>query len=523
MDSAGSKLSYIDENELETPGPLGNGMTTVNRSISLGGRHRGGLEPLREDESVLSLESPQLEQCSKETSYFEYKDPPKQLTRARSSLQMRDLHERMQELRGQLTSLKIRTERDNLHRKSLQILKTPSPFTVAQAWTNTESYNKHSPHSVQEEGEDAVNTTSKISGKAPSWPAGSIVKSTGYENETKHVTDNGLAVSDTSNTVISPSPQPFIHDPKPTATVANETPSRLSTISDDFYDSNGGEFENGDVVDDFEVSDDGEQSEPITEESHEDRPDAFDYEHFFLHSGMGTFSRINPERPDSQSSYGSAETTKAFAPFIEEPADFADKYHSSNLAQEQNGHPRRPGSHYRQNSTDSISTVNTFATAIEGRESSMGMAERDWSFQPPVAPNPTKSPHSDGRSSKDKNHEMQNGTYLSVSYQPVHIQGRHSSPRSNGSSIFSGGQPSVLPALLASAVSRNGDRAVEVELSEDDTSLVQSVLQSLQAACGNLSRTSSEMDKYEKTIWRQRLKAARQILEGGTDMDGSTF
>lgn len=521
MDSAGPRLSYIDEDELETPGPLGDGRWgTVNRSISLGGRHRGGLEPLREDESVLSLESPQLEQRSNDASYFEHKNPPKQLTRARSSLQMRDLHERMQELRGQLTSLKIRTDRDNMHRRSVQTLKTPSPFTVAQGWTDTESYHGHSPHSAQEEPEDAE---MKVSRKTSSSPGGSILKSAGYESETKHLAKNGFVRSGTGDTMINSSPQPTIHDSEPTATITSENPSRLSEISDDFHDSNGGEFDNGNAVDDFERSGDGEPSEAISEESHEDRPDAFDYEHFFLHSGMGTFSRINPERPDSQSSYGSAETTKAFAPFIERPVGSADRYDSSNLDEEQNGHPRRPGSHSRQNSTDSNSTVNTFATAIEGRESSMGMAERHRSFQPPVAPTPMKSPRADGRSSKNNNHETQNGTYLSVAYQPVQTQGRHPSPRSNGSSIFSGGQPSVLPALLASAVARNGDRAAEVELSEDDTLLVQSVLQSLQAACGNLSGTSSEMDKYDKTIWRQRLRAAQQILEDGTDLGGSTF
>ncbi|MCJ1245054.1 hypothetical protein MMC30_002255 [Trapelia coarctata] len=527
MESAGHRLSYIDEDDLDTPGPLGNGMWgTVNRSLSLGGRHRGALEPLREDESVLSLESPQAEQLSRETSYIDLKDPPKQLTRARSSLQMRDLHERMQELRGQLTSLKIRTDRDSMHRKSLQTLKTPSPFTVAKDWANTESYIKHPPHNTEEEAEDAPVTTSKLSRKTPSPPSGSMVRNSEHETETVNVTDNGFTKSETDDTVINPSPQPYIDDPEPTAAVTNGNPSRLSTTSDDFHDPSGDGFANGDEVDAFEVSDDGEASDPtisIREESHEDRPDAFDYEHFFLHSGMGTFSRINPDRPDSRSSYDSAETTKAVGPVIEEPAGSPERYHNSNVPKEQNGHPRRHGSHSRQNSADSISTVNTFATAIERSETPGEMDEIDWSFQPSVAQKTMKSARSDGRSSKNKNHEMQNETYLSVSYQAPQPRGRHPSPRPNGSSVFSGGQPSILPTLLASAVSKNGDRAVEVELSEDDTMLVQNVLQSLQAACGNLSRTSSEMDKYEKAVWRQRLKAAQQILEGDTDMDGCTF
>lgn len=529
MESAGPRLSYIDEGDMDTPGPLGNGMWgTVNRSISLGGRHRGALEALREDESILSLESPQAEQLSNETSYFDHKDPPKQLTRARSSLQMRDLHERMQELRGQLTSLKIRTDRDNIYRKSLQTLKTPSPFTVAEDWTNTESYIKQSPHNAEKNIEDAVMTAPKLSRKTPSPPTASIFSDLEHETGTENVTNNGFTRSETDDTVINPSPQPYIDDPEPTGASMNGKASQLSATLDDFHDSTGGEFGNGDEVDDLEVSDDGEASEPtmtIREESHEDRPDAFDYEHFFLHSGMGTFSRINPDRPDSRSSYDSAETTKAVGPAIEEPAASLDRYQNSNSPQKLNGHPRRPGSHSRQNSADSISTVNTFATAIERSETPGEMDEIDWSFQPSVAQKMTKSARSDGRSSKNKNHEMQNGTYLSVSYQAPQPRGRHPFPKPNGSSVsvFCGGEPSVLPALLASAVSKNDDKASEVELSEDDTMLVQNVLQSLQAACGNLSRTRSEMDKYEKAIWRQRLKAAQQILKGVTDMDGCTF
>ena len=523
MESGGPRLSYIDEDDMPTPGPLGNGMWgTVNRSISLGGRHREALEPLREDDSVLSLESSQAEQLSTETAYVDHKDPSKQLTRARSSLQMRDLHERMQELRGQLTSLKMRTDRDTMHRKSLQTLKTPSPFTVAKDWTNTVSYVRHSP---DEETEDAAMTTAKVSGQTPSPLSGSVIRNSEHEAGTENVIENGFAKSETDDTVINPSPQPYIDDPEPTTASRNQTPARLLTSSDDFHDSNGGAFAKGDEVDDYEISDDGEASEHATsirEESHEDRPDAFDYEHFFLHSGMGTFSRINPDRPDSRSSYGSAETTKAVGPVIEGPANSAERNHTSNKPK-QNGHPRRPGSHSRQNSADSISTVNTFATAIERSETPGDMDEIDWSFQPSVARTAIKSARLEGRSSRNKNDEMQNGTYLSASYQAPQPQGRHSSPRPNGSSVFSGGQPSILPTLLASAVSKSGDRAVEAELSEDDTMLVQNVLQSLQAACRNLSKTSSKVDKYEKAIWRQRLKTAQQILEGDTDVDECTF
>jgi hypothetical protein len=70
---------------------------------------------------------------------------------------------------------------------------------------------------------------------------------------------------------------------------------------------------------------------------HEEREDAFDYEHFILHSALGNYSR--QLRRASSASRESAETTR--------PA-------------------HRPVQHSRTNSNMSDSTVATFATATEG-------------------------------------------------------------------------------------------------------------------------------------------------------------
>ena len=80
---------------------------------------------------------------------------------------------------------------------------------------------------------------------------------------------------------------------------------------------------------------------------HEEREDAFDYEHFILHSALGNFSRTGKLRRTSDSSTSSAATTR--------PVD------DQSTSVDQAARPRA-------NSVESISTVASFATAVEGED-----------------------------------------------------------------------------------------------------------------------------------------------------------
>jgi hypothetical protein len=121
---------------------------------------------------------------------------------------------------------------------------------------------------------------------------------------------------------------------------------RQSVAESLYEDAEEGDFEDGDI--DREALDEILR-EPLDEDlesldefpgvdtrPHEEREDAFDYEHFILHSALGNYSR-QVRRP-SQSSRGSVETTR----------------------------PGRSVRHSRTNSAMSVSTVATFATATEG-------------------------------------------------------------------------------------------------------------------------------------------------------------
>uniref|UniRef100_A0A8H7N9J0 Uncharacterized protein n=1 Tax=Bionectria ochroleuca TaxID=29856 RepID=A0A8H7N9J0_BIOOC len=56
----------------------------------------------------------------------------KSLNRSASAAQMRDLHDQMQDLKGKISSLREQARVDSLKRRSLQSLRTPSPFTHAR-------------------------------------------------------------------------------------------------------------------------------------------------------------------------------------------------------------------------------------------------------------------------------------------------------------------------------------------------------------------------------------------------------
>ena len=61
----------------------------------------------------------------------------KEVARRRSNIQLSDLREQMQDLRGKVASLKKRTKEDSLQRRSLQMLKPASPFTDAESWAGS--------------------------------------------------------------------------------------------------------------------------------------------------------------------------------------------------------------------------------------------------------------------------------------------------------------------------------------------------------------------------------------------------
>ncbi|KAK4649189.1 uncharacterized protein QC761_116770 [Podospora bellae-mahoneyi] len=325
-----------------------------------------GPHALTEDE-VAQLEGPDNESRSARIeeflsptsgSFSSNESRRNSLLRSTSSAQMRDIKDQMKDLKGKISTLREQARADNLKRRSLQSLRTPSPFTYSQMdqWYTEPPSNRNS-----------IALTGSVSGRNP-WN-GEESDLDGDVKDNAQVSLRGSHLDDVTSIShgIQAQGELDLDDYR-----ALETDDPMHTareeVSPDDDDVSDMLTENGDVddeqlEDEFQDADEdikSESGESLYHDSvqhqisHEDREDAFDYEHFFLHSAMGTMSRQKLERRGSVDSYtseDSVETTRGPT----RTDDYSDSP-SKSLS---------PMS--RRNSRDSVSTVDTFATAEEAR------------------------------------------------------------------------------------------------------------------------------------------------------------
>lgn len=262
-------------------------------------------------------------------------------SRAQSQLQVRDLKDQAAGLRTKVALLKVKTQEDNLRRRSLQSLRTPSPFTAAERWYssalehgngvanvhNNAGYGWVSePTSAKQDsnGTSTSNGTDEYPIDAPLSPQ----RREPASSKSPHIIDEFAFDNDDQSVLEShyEDAEEGEYDDDEDGDIDRE---RLNEILNEPYDDD----DQSDVFEDF-PSGNAPEATP-----HEEREDAFDYENFYLHSALGTFSR-NKIRRNSYGSTGSTETTR--------PA-----------------RDQRPGTHNRNASSDSVSTFATFATATE--------------------------------------------------------------------------------------------------------------------------------------------------------------
>lgn len=288
------------------------------------------------------------------------------LSRSASTSHMRDIKDQVNDLKGKISSLREQARADSLKRSSLQSLRTPSPFThskIGQWYTGTVQNSEPTPHiediaipswSGDSAGEDSF-WDENLGAHSQGHPGHSVGGSPG--NDAERDADE-LETQDDELEQLSP--DPFEYD----------FPRGARDDSDDMHTENGDAegdgvlveepgFEDENAIDDGDdaVSDSGDSiyHESVQHNiSHEDREDAFDYEHFFLHSAMGTISQRLARR-GSDASYTSEDSVETTRGPIAESEDT-----------DQDPSIRRRGSEA------SISTMDTFATAEEALSSRQG-------------------------------------------------------------------------------------------------------------------------------------------------------
>ncbi len=508
------------------------------------------LEPLSEDETI-PMHEVQRETVRASTAepYSTRSGDPRILTRSTSSMQMRDLTDKMKDLKGKISTLRDRAREENLKRRSLQSLRTPSPFTAAEQWyTASPAYKGIGKSANAGIAHNTWNRELSVDGadeEHVEHPAKEAPKDNDSEGPSIYQDVEREEGEDIEE-------QPGQDDIYDTAEEREQEEDEGVAM----YDGTGDECEEDQYVD--ELVDHNELDEYRSESeaslyhdsftvpiSHEDREDAFDYEHFFLHSAMGSIGRRNSSGSlDSFSSEDSVETTKG----PEAPVAVLNGNDASNKIVR--GHIRS------QKSVDSVSTLASFATATEGRRSSEVPViqddedDGDYAVQAVSESHPEESAAETAVTEKRSTFGKSTPTELPDSRQSLLSQ---TSKTSSGSmdestqssklqrpsmssftSIGSTGTMRSFPlvnkskdsserssAILSEAIRLNrssvdsldGRQVSPVDmLAREDQILVERLVGSLGKCVLGLQEAGRASS--EGRMWRRRLDAARRLLEG---------
>ncbi|TQS35857.1 hypothetical protein Golomagni_03710 [Golovinomyces magnicellulatus] len=409
------------------------------------------------------------------------------LTRSASSLQMREIQDQMQGLKGRLSFLRDRTKNDIVRRRSLQSMKIPTPFTFAEK------------HCFEDKGHfisEQLNVNSEIS-------------------RSHSTNDSDSSMDARKSNPKLPDSHPEI-DSNKELSMGTTSDLKLSNITLNSEEENKSyEPFNKDDADDSE--DDASESDASvyydTTVSHEDREDAFDYEHFFLHSAMGT---IGEQRRGSFSSEESVATTRGY------PNLTQDNYSS---VDESNTHLRSP-------STDTLSTVASFQTAVEGMDIEDNLEENKLDSYAVRSNqiNPSKNYSYLGNREMTRKPSIvylqSTGTksrFSISSYMPKRrliearfmindISGEPSTSYQSEVNLTPRVKSSKTENKRAAAVNHSSlDPNSMEQLSNDDQTLVKRLINSLGECVLSLQETGKT---YDARVWRRRLDAARRVLEG---------
>ncbi|KKZ65635.1 hypothetical protein EMCG_08542 [[Emmonsia] crescens] len=542
-----STFNYIPEDPSE---PISNSVSQSDSPHS-----KSDVLPVQQDNSLENTPPDLANHVTKISSVEEFNAtyPASIPPRSQSQLHVRGLQDQMQDLKSKISTLKVQAREDNLRRRSLQSLRTPSPFTAAEQWYTTAGEYV----GAQGEGADGVG------------------------NQKNNERDMGGNTEQPQQTPINidPSPVPaVVEEQKPQNISDRDRPDDQKSIVASLYEDADEEFVNDDSDDidraalaeilneplDSPVSSDGGVYEdfppmPAVSETtrHEDREDAFDYEHFFLHSALGNYSRDKAhQRRQSYGSTGSVETTR--------PGSQATVYLDTS--------PRGRQGHVRNNSGDTISTTASFETATEGAEydgydedsgdeiekalygsmngNGLNYSHSDLQFrqkyQDPqissrqqtrqtiiatngsASPTPLSTASTPRASGKKSSYINSNGG----SHHHTHSR-QHSNDAS--ASIHEAATHLRSPALMISSLissaatqyytpeSENDPVVFDAQLGQDDTKLMEGIFQSLGKVALQLQLSSngdgqSSVDERSSILFRRRLDAARRVLEGQLDV-----
>ncbi|EAW07791.1 uncharacterized protein ACLA_025080 [Aspergillus clavatus NRRL 1] len=442
-------------------------------------------------------------------SAYPSQDPP---SRAQSQLQVRDLQDQMKGLHIKISSLKVKAQEDNLRRRSLQSLRTPSPFTEGDQWYPSALELKNSNGSLKSDAERG-----RMAENPPRTQHHGPETSTNGPAPGRR--DYGGRDSAAS---FSRRPSAAPHAVEPT-----DQDDRQSVIESLYEDAEEGDYDtdgssSSDIdrealeeilrepFDDDDLEDSLEAFPAVPHHTemtpHEEREDAFDYEHFILHSALGNFSQSKLRRTSNVST-SSVETTR--------PA-----------------HGGPGARHLRSDSTASLSTIATFATASEGDDlESVLYWDRKFndelrSRQNFRDPEPSRhdsevmgTPRASRSQFSRSDHRNGNSNTSSRTISPVRRSDSATTGTVTPSSLVSSLVSTVRAASSSPYPNPNAPETNIPGFNNDDTRLLEQLFRSLGQVCLDLQTLTASTEPDPKTlrVLRRRLDAARRVLDGELD------
>ncbi len=529
-----------------------NGLTR-NTSLNHANRHANELEALNEDgpatisfaqrvarEEVIEEER-SIDLRSPTAAAFDVKNSASVgLTRARSITQMHDLREQMQDLKGKISTLKQRAKEDNLRRRSMQSLRTPSPFTAAEQWYNG------TPSPEDKGGEPVYRSGLVDEAQEPRNPEGrsrNVPEDSGHASPVELVTKDHHEILDDE---VIPGEDPLDelreenHDAELEVERIDGLPSqkeRLLLVDEPLAGGVIPDHTDAAVVEeDFVVESEsredslyGDQDYHETSTSpiitkHEDREDAFDYEHYILTSAMGSYTGIGVRRSSSMRKRSNSLTSDSSAETTKPRNSMGDDVRNRDTH-------LMNGRHGRQDSIDSISTTNTFATANEVNDSDSNSSQDDRTPRKPPTPSYHPEPprtHKPNPSNESLPDHFQTNS-LQNHNRKTHIVSAQKG-YTNHTFPITKTPPPPLPDLLTLLSSHPSWQSgpLPLSLGDRDKELVERLVKSLANVCSQVHRLGAEgggesngNSEHELRVFRRKMDAARRVLDG--EMNGEVF
>jgi hypothetical protein len=454
----------------------------------------------------------------------------------------------MSTLKNRISSLRDRAKEDSIRRQSFNNLRDASPLNNAEYQAPEMWYPGSSDPAMAGAEANADNTPSKPNTVVKAW--GSLPLKTGSRNAFAEMQQAGaftLRERRLQNHQGHAANNPYQHGShdRNRHDGSRDMPGSFDT-SDNDVSSNAGadtyQHSASDAptlstpdnpseyfpdLDTESVYEDAEPDLPTSSVPHEQREDAFDYEHFFLHSAMARYQQSSSpvdvdydSDADSVTSVSTAKGPTATTTEIDPPQDDMNPPATPETPETLREIERRIA-HSRNQSIDSISTIASFATAAEGRASS---PTTPTAFTTTSKPNSRRSSRAGTHFSRPSisndpslHHRPSTSTSTLARHRPpsdpLATNIRTSLPRRSQ-------QPLLSPLLSTSPFQDPTAIAVNAILNPQgrplglkDKALVFGVVESLRRVCEKLQEGDDE-DAYETREWRRRLDGARRELEG---------